>query len=188
MLDAVRIFLTLTTMMASSFNVRDADEQSSWTTVPQPVRTALRLVEGDELAYEIDGARVILTKASDRERRRPFRRFFRMGRRRRSEGLCQALSRATSFVCPFLIRIGQPASGWSGFGCLQRRPRGENRRVVLWVAMIASAGLGSTRAWPEDVPFGDSLCKGGPSGAVPHSSLQTCRPSKAVMPRNNWTS
>jgi antitoxin PrlF len=36
------------------------------TTIPQPVRAALRLVEGDELAYEIDGARVILTKASDR--------------------------------------------------------------------------------------------------------------------------
>jgi antitoxin PrlF len=35
------------------------------TTAPQPVRIALRLVEGDELAYEIDGARVILTKASD---------------------------------------------------------------------------------------------------------------------------
>jgi antitoxin PrlF len=36
------------------------------TTVPQPVRAALRLVEGDELAYEIGGARVLLTKASDR--------------------------------------------------------------------------------------------------------------------------
>jgi antitoxin PrlF len=36
------------------------------TTMPQPVRAALRLVEGDELAYEIDGARVILTNASDR--------------------------------------------------------------------------------------------------------------------------
>jgi antitoxin PrlF len=36
------------------------------TTVPQAVRAALRFAEGDELAYEIDGARVILTKASDR--------------------------------------------------------------------------------------------------------------------------
>jgi antitoxin PrlF len=36
------------------------------TTIPQPVRAALHLVGGDELAYEIDGARVILTKASHR--------------------------------------------------------------------------------------------------------------------------
>jgi len=34
------------------------------TTIPQPVRTALRLKEGDELAYEIEENRVILTKAS----------------------------------------------------------------------------------------------------------------------------
>ena len=36
------------------------------TTIRQPVRTALRLVDGGELAYEIDGAKVVLTKASDR--------------------------------------------------------------------------------------------------------------------------
>jgi antitoxin PrlF len=45
------------------------------TTIPQPVRAALRLVEGDELAYEIDGARVILTKASDRTAEDPFGAF-----------------------------------------------------------------------------------------------------------------
>lgn len=33
------------------------------TTIPQPVRTALGLREGDEIAYEIDGKRVILTRA-----------------------------------------------------------------------------------------------------------------------------
>jgi antitoxin PrlF len=32
------------------------------TTVPQPVRVALRLREGDELAYEIDGEQVVLTR------------------------------------------------------------------------------------------------------------------------------
>lgn len=32
------------------------------TTVPQPVRAALGLKEGDELAYEIVGGRVTLTK------------------------------------------------------------------------------------------------------------------------------
>jgi len=34
------------------------------TTIPQPVRAALRLKEGDELAYEIEENRVILTEAS----------------------------------------------------------------------------------------------------------------------------
>jgi antitoxin PrlF len=33
------------------------------TTIPQSVRTALRLKEGDELAYAIEQDRVILTKA-----------------------------------------------------------------------------------------------------------------------------
>lgn len=33
------------------------------TTIPQPVRAALRLQEGDELLYEIDDQRVILSKA-----------------------------------------------------------------------------------------------------------------------------
>lgn len=34
------------------------------TTIPQPVRAALRLREGDEIAYEIEENRVILTKAN----------------------------------------------------------------------------------------------------------------------------
>lgn len=34
------------------------------TTIPQPVRTALRVRAGDDLAYQIDGDRVILTRAS----------------------------------------------------------------------------------------------------------------------------
>jgi antitoxin PrlF len=38
------------------------------TTIPQPVPAALDLSEGEELAYEIDGGRVILTKASIRGR------------------------------------------------------------------------------------------------------------------------
>lgn len=33
------------------------------TTIPQPIRAALRLREGDELAYEIRGDRVVLSKA-----------------------------------------------------------------------------------------------------------------------------
>ncbi|MBK8742790.1 MAG: type II toxin-antitoxin system PrlF family antitoxin [Betaproteobacteria bacterium] len=34
------------------------------TTIPQPVRVALRLQPGDELTYEIDDQRVIIRKAS----------------------------------------------------------------------------------------------------------------------------
>lgn len=34
------------------------------TTIPQPVRIALGLTEGDELAYQIDGGHVIVTKAT----------------------------------------------------------------------------------------------------------------------------
>jgi antitoxin PrlF len=33
------------------------------TTIPAPVRTALRLKAGDELVYSIEGERVVLTKA-----------------------------------------------------------------------------------------------------------------------------
>jgi antitoxin PrlF len=36
----------------------------SQTTIPQPVREALRLRAGDEVLYQIEGERVILTKAS----------------------------------------------------------------------------------------------------------------------------
>jgi antitoxin PrlF len=34
------------------------------TTIPQPIRAALKLQEGDELLYEIRGQHVVLTKAS----------------------------------------------------------------------------------------------------------------------------
>ena len=33
------------------------------TTIPQPVRAALKLNEGDQLVYEIDGDHVVLAKA-----------------------------------------------------------------------------------------------------------------------------
>lgn len=33
------------------------------TTIPQPIRAALKLQEGDELVYEIRGQQVVLTKA-----------------------------------------------------------------------------------------------------------------------------
>ena len=137
------------------------------TTIPQPVRAALRLAEGDELAYEIDGGRVILTKASD------------AAPKTLSALSPNGTATPTGRLMPGfeqgdVIRVPFPYTDRS---TRQRRPAlvvsrgglGEDGRL-LWVAMITSA---ENRAWPEDVPFGDVLRKGGPSGAVPHSSLQT---------------
>lgn len=45
------------------------------TTIPQPVRTALRLREGDEIAYVIEDGRVILTRASADAAEDPFGAF-----------------------------------------------------------------------------------------------------------------
>ena len=42
------------------------------TTIPQPVRVALRLKTGDELAYTVEGDRVILKKATSRQLDDPF--------------------------------------------------------------------------------------------------------------------
>jgi antitoxin PrlF len=45
------------------------------TTIPLPVRTALHLAPGDELAYAIEGERVILTKAAKAPADDPFATF-----------------------------------------------------------------------------------------------------------------
>jgi antitoxin PrlF len=45
------------------------------TTIPLPVRNALHLAAGDELAYTIDGDRVILTKAEKAPPDDPFATF-----------------------------------------------------------------------------------------------------------------
>jgi antitoxin PrlF len=46
------------------------------TTIPQPIRSALHLKEGDELVYQIEGERVILSKAQrNKEVDDPFRTF-----------------------------------------------------------------------------------------------------------------
>ena len=45
------------------------------TTIPLPVRTALRLGAGDELAYTIEGDRVILCKAPNAPGDDPFGAF-----------------------------------------------------------------------------------------------------------------
>src|SRR5690606_1602193 len=53
-----RNFLTSEPVMITSKLTSKAQ-----TTIPQPVRAALKLQEGDELLYVVEGDRVILTKA-----------------------------------------------------------------------------------------------------------------------------
>lgn len=45
------------------------------TTIPQPVRIALHLKEGDEIAYAIEGDRVVLTRATTDSAEDPFATF-----------------------------------------------------------------------------------------------------------------
>ncbi len=45
------------------------------TTIPQPVRNALRLREGDEIAYAIEGDRVVISKAPTTVKEDPFGTF-----------------------------------------------------------------------------------------------------------------
>ena len=45
------------------------------TTIPQAIRTALRLKEGDEIAYSIEGDRVVLTRAQAEGIEDPFEAF-----------------------------------------------------------------------------------------------------------------
>ena len=45
------------------------------TTIPQPVRDALRLREGDHIAYVIEGSRVVLTRAAKEAADDPFATF-----------------------------------------------------------------------------------------------------------------
>jgi antitoxin PrlF len=48
----------------------------SQTTIPKPVRSALRLKPGDEIAYEIiEGRRVVLTRAEGEPAEDPFATF-----------------------------------------------------------------------------------------------------------------
>ena len=42
------------------------------TTIPQPVRLALHLREGDEIAYRIEDGRVLLSKATQESEEDPF--------------------------------------------------------------------------------------------------------------------
>ncbi|MEX2526672.1 MAG: type II toxin-antitoxin system PrlF family antitoxin [Gemmatimonadota bacterium] len=55
--------------------IRSKLTSKSQTTVPQPVRAALRLTPGDEIVYQIEGERVILTRAPRDSADDPFATF-----------------------------------------------------------------------------------------------------------------
>ena len=63
-MNAARKFLTLAVVQMVFPMIKSKLTTKAQTTIPQPVRAALRLKEGDELAYEIETDRVILTKAT----------------------------------------------------------------------------------------------------------------------------
>jgi antitoxin PrlF len=56
----------------------------SQTTIPQPVRAALGLHPGDEIAYRINGGQVVLTKVRRAERDAPFKDLRRNGTPKRT--------------------------------------------------------------------------------------------------------
>jgi antitoxin PrlF len=63
-LKEARNFLTIKNILSRAPMITSKLTSKAQTTIPQPVRAALRLKDGDELAYEIEENRVILTKAS----------------------------------------------------------------------------------------------------------------------------
>ena len=147
------------------------------TTNPQPVRAALRLAEGDEIAYEIEDGRVI-----DEGRR---------ARRRGSiRRLCQWDSPADRELMPSfeqgdIVRVPFPYTDrstrqWRPALVVSRGGLGEDSRL-LWVAMITSA---ENRSWADDVPFGDTYVKAG-LRRHPSFARANWRPSKAVTPRRS---
>lgn len=80
------------------------------TTIPQPVRDALRLRAGDEIPYEIEGDRVILARACSGSIDDPFANVQRVGQRGRPKGVWRALGRGTSFGYPSPIPTAIPGS------------------------------------------------------------------------------
>ena len=72
----VRKFLTSKdTKRAGGAMITSKLTSKAQTTIPAPVRTALRLKAGDELVYNVEGGRVILTKGDARPLDDPFATF-----------------------------------------------------------------------------------------------------------------
>ncbi len=76
-MPAVRMFLTMEISDSGEGNVMITSKLTSkaQTTIPQPVRAALHIREGDEIAYRIEDGQVILTKAGSGIEEDPFALF-----------------------------------------------------------------------------------------------------------------
>jgi AbrB family looped-hinge helix DNA binding protein len=119
------------------------------TTIPAPVRTALRLKAGDELVYSVEGDRVILTKGDRGPGDDPFVTF--------DEWSSEPISGLMANFEPWdIVRVPFP---YTDRPVRQRRPAlviaaGDLQTAygLLWLAMITSE---AHRDWPGDVVISD---------------------------------
>ena len=74
-LAVVRKILTFESAELEHAMIKSKLTAKAQTTIPQPVRDALRLRVGDEIVYQIEGERVVLTKASSSPDDDPFGTF-----------------------------------------------------------------------------------------------------------------
>lgn len=162
-LPLVRNILTVWSMITSRLTSK------AQTTIPQPVRTALRLREGDEIAYAIEAGRVVLTPVQlDETVDDSFRTFSEWDSPADAEAY-GSLRGVGPGEGPVLLCQPPGAAASSGPGvAVPEVPGAPN---LLWVLMVISAG---SRGWPGDVAVSD-LDK----AAFPAPSV--VRPAKIAM-------
>lgn len=130
------------------------------TTIPQPVRTALRREEGDEIAYVIEDGRVYIMRVGTEASDDPFGTF--------SEWHSDADRRSMATFEPNdVVRVPFP---YTGRATRQWRPalvlaagNLKDDHGLLWLAMITSA---DNRGWPGDVAVTDLRLAGLPAPSV----------------------
>lgn len=116
------------------------------TTIPQAVRAALRVREGDELVYEIEGDHVILSKRRPAAVDDPFRTFHEWSSAADRRAYAKLRGRPRRRGAVSLLRPSDAATATrTGRFDLWLRARAG----LLWVLMITSA---ENRGWVGDVP------------------------------------
>jgi mRNA interferase MazF len=128
--------------------------------IPQPVRSALRVREGDELAYRIRGDHVVLTRQSGN--RSTIRSPLSMSGPPRPTGAPMAIFEVWDSVKVRFPYTDRPVR--------QRRPAlvvvaGEIQAThrLLWLVMITRA---ENRGWPDDVGKSDLRAAGLPAPSI----------------------
>ena len=154
------------------------------TTIPQPIRAALRLREGDELVYEIQGNRVVLSKAQpvrdgDAHSGRSV-----SGIRLRIAGPMAGSKQGDVVKAPFPC-TDRSSRRWRPALVVSTGPLEDHHRLA-WVAMITSA---ENRGWSGDVPTTDLSLVGLPAPSLIRTakiatSTRPMRRSSAKYPRH----